>query len=130
MPPFNKGAFKIEITFPAEYPFRPPKVRGSISPCTGVVMVTVVFPIQILFNTKIYHPNVDEKGQVCLPIISPENWKPVTKTDQGVSMSMVISGTCVCMHACVCVCTLINQSLSLIGDHKHLSKRIWITSMA
>ncbi|KAG7999542.1 Ubiquitin-conjugating enzyme E2 L3, partial [Nibea albiflora] len=31
---------------------------------------------------KIYHPNIDEKGQVCLPVISPENWKPATRTDQ------------------------------------------------
>uniref|UniRef100_T2ME08 E2 ubiquitin-conjugating enzyme n=1 Tax=Hydra vulgaris TaxID=6087 RepID=T2ME08_HYDVU len=60
-PPYNKGAFKIDIIFPAEYPFKPPKVT---------------------FKTKIYHPNIDEKGQVCLPIISPENWKPATKTDQ------------------------------------------------
>jgi ubiquitin-conjugating enzyme E2 L3 len=60
-PPYNKGAFKIEITFPAEYPFKPPKIT---------------------FKTKIYHPNVDEKGQICLPIISPDNWKPATKTDQ------------------------------------------------
>ncbi|XP_065054720.1 ubiquitin-conjugating enzyme E2 L3-like [Rhopilema esculentum] len=59
--PYNKGAFKIEINFPAEYPFKPPKVT---------------------FKTKIYHPNIDEKGQVCLPIISPENWKPATKTEQ------------------------------------------------
>ncbi|CAH2052063.1 ubiquitin-conjugating enzyme E2 L3 [Battus philenor] len=60
-PPYNKGAFRIEINFPAEYPFKPPKIS---------------------FKTKIYHPNIDEKGQVCLPIISAENWKPATKTDQ------------------------------------------------
>ncbi len=60
--PYNKGAFRIEINFPAEYPFKPPKIN---------------------FKTKIYHPNIDEKGQVCLPIISAENWKPATKTDQG-----------------------------------------------
>ncbi|XP_071531730.1 ubiquitin-conjugating enzyme E2 L3 isoform X5 [Panulirus ornatus] len=60
-PPYNKGAFRIEVNFPAEYPFKPPKIN---------------------FKTKIYHPNVDEKGQVCLPIISAENWKPATKTDQ------------------------------------------------
>ncbi|GIY43759.1 ubiquitin-conjugating enzyme E2 L3 [Caerostris darwini] len=59
--PYNKGAFRIEINFPAEYPFKPPK---------------------ILFRTKIYHPNIDEKGQVCLDIISTQNWKPATKTDQ------------------------------------------------
>jgi len=62
--PYNKGAFKISIEFPAEYPFKPPKIT---------------------FNTKIYHPNIDEKGQVCLPIISPENWKPATKTDQVIA---------------------------------------------
>uniref|UniRef100_A0A1L8DSR8 Ubiquitin-conjugating enzyme E2-18 kDa n=1 Tax=Nyssomyia neivai TaxID=330878 RepID=A0A1L8DSR8_9DIPT len=60
-PPYNKGAFRIEINFPAEYPFKPPKIS---------------------FKTRIYHPNIDEKGQVCLPIISAENWKPATKTDQ------------------------------------------------
>ncbi|PAA92178.1 hypothetical protein BOX15_Mlig023549g3, partial [Macrostomum lignano] len=62
-PPYNKGAFRINIDFPVEYPFKPPKVT---------------------FKTKIYHPNVDEKGQVCLPIINPENWKPATKTEQVV----------------------------------------------
>ncbi|KAK0140371.1 Ubiquitin-conjugating enzyme E2 L3 [Merluccius polli] len=60
-PPYDKGAFRIEIIFPAEYPFKPPKIT---------------------FKTRIYHPNIDEKGQVCLPVISAENWKPATKTDQ------------------------------------------------
>merc|ERR1719382_875708 len=55
------GKFLIDIVFPAEYPFKPPKVS---------------------FRTKIYHPNIDEKGQVCLPIIAAENWKPATKTEQ------------------------------------------------
>ncbi|XP_062290573.1 ubiquitin-conjugating enzyme E2 L3-like [Scomber scombrus] len=59
--PYDKGAFRIEIIFPAEYPFKPPKIT---------------------FKTKIYHPNIDEKGQVCLPIISVENWKPATRTCQ------------------------------------------------
>jgi len=59
--PYRKGAFRIQIDFPAEYPFKPPKLT---------------------FLTPIYHPNVDEKGQVCLPIITPENWKPATKTEQ------------------------------------------------
>ncbi|XP_003215012.1 ubiquitin/ISG15-conjugating enzyme E2 L6 [Anolis carolinensis] len=60
-PPYNQGAFQVEISFPGDYPLKPPKVT---------------------FKTKIYHPNVDESGQVCLPIISPKNWNLSTKTDQ------------------------------------------------
>lgn len=61
MPPYDDGAFKIELNFPTEYPFKPPILT---------------------FKTKIYHPNIDEKGQVCLPIINAANWKPATKTEQ------------------------------------------------
>jgi ubiquitin-conjugating enzyme E2 L3 len=59
--PYNKGAFRVEFTFPDQYPFKPPTV---------------------LFKTKIFHPNVDEEGRVCLNIINPENWKPATKAKQ------------------------------------------------
>ena len=59
--PLFQGAFIIDLVFPPEYPFKPPKVS---------------------FRTKIYHPNIDEKGQVCLPIVAAENWKPATKTEQ------------------------------------------------
>merc|ERR1712129_202857 len=59
--PYNKGAFLIDLEFPNEYPFKPPKVT---------------------FKTLIYHPNIDEKGQVCLPIVSAEHWKPATKIEQ------------------------------------------------
>ncbi|XP_014778456.1 ubiquitin-conjugating enzyme E2 L3 [Octopus bimaculoides] len=68
-PPYNKGAFKILIEFPAEYPFKPPRIT---------------------FKTKIYHPNVDEKGQVCLPIISAENWKPASKMDQVIDALLAL----------------------------------------
>ncbi|XP_061465634.1 ubiquitin/ISG15-conjugating enzyme E2 L6 isoform X6 [Rhineura floridana] len=70
-PPYNKGAFRIEISFPSEYPLKPPKVT---------------------FKTQIYHPNVDEKGQVCLPIISTENWTPSTKANQVIqSLIMLVN---------------------------------------
>ena len=59
--PFNKGTFSIKVDSPGEYPFKPPKIN---------------------FKTPIYHPNVDENGQVCLPIIATENWKPATKVNQ------------------------------------------------
>lgn len=60
--PYKDGRFEIQLNFPTEYPFKPPAVQ---------------------FTTKIYHPNVAENGQVCLPVVSPENWKPATKIKQG-----------------------------------------------
>jgi len=59
--PYNKGAFCIQIDFPPEYPFKPPEVT---------------------FLTKIYHPNIDEKGRVCLNIICTCTWKPATMSWQ------------------------------------------------
>merc|ERR1712212_966329 len=29
-PPYNKGAFKIEVNFPAEYPFKPPSTSSLV----------------------------------------------------------------------------------------------------
>lgn len=65
-PPSGKGNFLIKINFSAEYPFKPHSKK------------------KITFKRKIYHPNIDEKGQICLPVISSENWKPVTKPDQAI----------------------------------------------
>jgi ubiquitin-protein ligase len=53
--------FSLFFSSKAEYPFKPPSLK---------------------FLTPIYHPNVDEKGGVCLPLILQENWKPAVKIDQ------------------------------------------------
>ncbi|MCP9258485.1 Ubiquitin-conjugating enzyme E2 L3 [Dirofilaria immitis] len=59
--PYNVGGYKVEIKFTEEYPFKAPKIK---------------------FLTKMYHPNIDEKGQVSLPMVLSENWKPSIKIDQ------------------------------------------------
>ncbi|XP_063197162.1 ubiquitin-conjugating enzyme E2 G1 [Chroicocephalus ridibundus] len=45
---YEGGVFKAHLTFPKDYPLRPPKMK---------------------FITEIWHPNVDKNGDVCISIL-------------------------------------------------------------
>ncbi len=52
--PYQGGIFFLKISFPLDYPFKPPK---------------------IYFTTKIYHPNINSNGMICLDILKKQ-WSP------------------------------------------------------
>jgi ubiquitin-conjugating enzyme E2 D/E len=59
--PYSGGVFFLSITFPTDYPFKPPKVS---------------------FTTKIYHPNINANGSICLDILR-DQWSPALTISKG-----------------------------------------------
>lgn len=52
--PYTGGIYFLNINFPSDYPFKPPKVN---------------------FTTRIYHCNINFNGGICLDILK-DQWSP------------------------------------------------------
>ncbi|CAO3667525.1 unnamed protein product [Rhizopus stolonifer] len=64
--PYQGGVFFLAIHFPTDYPFKPPKIN---------------------FTTKIYHPNINSNGSICLDILK-DQWSP------ALTISKVLLSVC------------------------------------
>ncbi|KAK2530780.1 hypothetical protein Q9233_005999 [Columba guinea] len=58
---YQGGVFFLTVHFPTDYPFKPPKIA---------------------FTTKIYHPNINSNGSICLDILRSQ-WSPALTVSKG-----------------------------------------------
>lgn len=70
--PYQNGVYMLNIHFPADYPFKPPKVN---------------------FTTKIYHCNINSSGSICLDILK-DQWSP------ALTISKVLLSICSLLTDC------------------------------
>nr|XP_011462660.1 PREDICTED: ubiquitin-conjugating enzyme E2 11-like [Fragaria vesca subsp. vesca] len=54
--PYEDGIFFLSIDLPDDYPTRPPIIK---------------------FLTKVYHPNIDENGNIYIDILEEDQWNPI-----------------------------------------------------
>lgn len=96
--PYQSGVFFLTIHFPTDYPFKPPKVSDVLQlarPCRtycfdfllaleGKKMQTILLLLllQVAFTTKIYHPNINSNGSICLDILRSQ-WSPALTVSKG-----------------------------------------------
>ena len=72
--PYSGGVFFLDIHFPADYPFKPPKVS---------------------FTTRIYHCNINSNGGICLDILK-DQWSPaLTISKVRTKLELIQNGTIV-----------------------------------
>ena len=89
--PYDGGVFNLELLLPDDYPMSPPKV---------------------LFRTKIYHPNIDKLGRICLSILKNDG-----KSDNQWSPSLLIQSVLLSIQALMSEPNLEDPLDATVAEH-------------
>ncbi|KAL2219109.1 ubiquitin-conjugating enzyme [Thermoascus aurantiacus ATCC 26904] len=107
--PYSGGVFFLAIHFPTDYPFKPPKVN---------------------FTTRIYHPNINSNGSICLDILR-DQWSPALTISKGqcapgsVLFCMLIGSLPFLLAVLLSICSMLtdpNPDDPLVPEIAHVYK--------
>jgi len=102
--PYSGGVFFLAIHFPTDYPFKPPKVN---------------------FTTRIYHPNINSNGSICLDILR-DQWSPALTISKGTDLTNVLFiGSLLTCAVLLSICSMLtdpNPDDPLVPEIAHVYK--------
>jgi len=101
--PFQGGVFFLAIHFPTDYPFKPPKVN---------------------FTTRIYHPNINSNGSICLDILR-DQWSPALTISKGVGILRNQHSVVLIISVLLSICSMLtdpNPDDPLVPEIAHVYK--------